>query len=59
MSGDELAQAAAMWLRGYDTHAIARELRLREPVIYRNLAAIKNAARQIREGASDVRPQSA
>ncbi|RWX72548.1 hypothetical protein [Mesorhizobium sp. M2A.F.Ca.ET.039.01.1.1] len=57
MSGDELDHAAVLWLRGWDTFAIARELRLREATVYRNLLAIRNRAHEIkREVEASDRP---
>lgn len=48
MSGDELEQAATMWLRGWDTYRIASHLRVREATIYRNIDGIKARAVEIR-----------
>ncbi len=41
----ELMKAAALWRVGYDTHDIARKLRVHESAIYNRLNVIRGAKR--------------
>ena len=48
LSDEELRRAGAMWRRGFDTAAIARELKLHEAVVASSSEAIRAAARGMR-----------